>query len=126
MKRWLYCLGFLGVAVAGGFLLSYLWAFASMVNPDLAAWDRTREILGKLLGFPEVVGTLIAVGLIMGGLVGFFSSLRRPDESSTRASSTRAAVLLVAFAVVILGSLFCMASCGSAGKAPQIKVGNPD
>ena len=44
MKRWLYSLGFLGVAVAGGFLLSYLWAFASMVNPDLAAWDRTREI----------------------------------------------------------------------------------
>ncbi len=57
-------------ACIGGFFAFYGWAFASMVDPALEGWDRSKAIAADCL--PEVIPW---VAMFLGGINTFFLCL---------------------------------------------------
>ena len=54
--------------LAGAWLLFFLWATATMVDPRLEGWPWWREVLGRLFT-GGIGGIIIGVGLVVLGLL---------------------------------------------------------
>ncbi len=65
--------------VIGGIMLAYVYAFASMVDPELEGWSRASRILEKMLP-----GAFPAVAAVVGGLVFLVHSVLYAAAGSPR------------------------------------------
>lgn len=59
-------------AMAFGFVfLVFIYAFASMIDPQLAGRARTEELLRRCLEPSNLIAILIGIGLLVGGFISF-------------------------------------------------------
>ena len=64
-------LGGLGAMAFGFVFLVYIYAFASMIDPQLAGRARTEELLRRCLEPSNLIAILIGAGLFVGGFISF-------------------------------------------------------
>ena len=84
--KWIHCisLALLGcfLAVLGCGMILYTYAFASIVHPSLAGWDRWSLILQKMLLTPTVVLVVFSVVAFGVGIATIVSSLKMAFSSN--------------------------------------------
>ena len=58
----------LAYVLAGGAALIYIYAFASMVDPEMTAKARRLAILSRMFALPDSLYTILACGMVFAGI----------------------------------------------------------